>query len=189
VAELPALGGFEEVLAAAKVGDEDALRVVFRAYQPRLLRFLRALEPRVADDLASEVWLAVAGRLRSFDGDESGFRAWLFAIARKRLADHRRRAARRHQRTLPPDELADRAAGDDPAEAAVEDVAAQEAIDRIVATLPDEQAEVVLLRVVAGLPVEQVAELTGRSSGTVRVIQHRALKRLARVFATKVVTL
>ena len=45
-------------------------------------------------------------------------------------------------------------------------------------TLPD-QAEIVLLRVVGGLPMEDVAAITGRRPGTVRVLQHRALKRLA----------
>ena len=32
---------------------------------------------------------------------------------------------------------------------------------------------------VAGLPVEDVAGITGRKPGTVRVLQHRALRRLA----------
>jgi DNA-directed RNA polymerase specialized sigma24 family protein len=33
--------------------------------------------------------------------------------------------------------------------------------------------------VVGGLPVEEVAAITGRRPGTVRVLQHRALRRLA----------
>jgi RNA polymerase sigma-70 factor (ECF subfamily) len=47
-------------------------------------------------------------------------------------------------------------------------------------TLPRDQAEVVLLRVVAGLDVAQVATITGKRPGTVRVVAHRALRRLAR---------
>ena len=43
------------------------------------------------------------------------------------------------------------------------------------ADLTPEQAEVVLLRIVGGLSVEEVATLTARSPGTVRVLQHRAL--------------
>ena len=46
--------------------------------------------------------------------------------------------------------------------------------------LPAVQAEVVLLRVLGGFSAEEVAEITGRSPGSVRVIQHRALRRLAR---------
>jgi RNA polymerase sigma-70 factor (ECF subfamily) len=37
----------------------------------------------------------------------------------------------------------------------------------------------VLLRVVAGLEVAQVAAITGKRPGNVRVLTHRALRRLA----------
>jgi RNA polymerase sigma-70 factor (ECF subfamily) len=49
----------------------------------------------------------------------------------------------------------------------------------LIATLPPGQAEVVLLRVVAGLDVAQVAAITGKRPGNVRVLTHRALRRLA----------
>ena len=56
---------------------------------------------------------------------------------------------------------------------------AQAAIDALVADLTPDQAEVVLLRIVGGLSVEEVATLTARSPGAVRVLQHRALNRLS----------
>ena len=176
-------------MARACAGDVAALQELFHAYQPGVLRFLRALEPRAADDLAGEVWLAVAERLHAFDGDDAAFRAWLFTIARNRLADHRRRAARR-PRLVPLHAVGDPAEGcdTDPGVVAVEQLSAQEAVDRLVAALPPDQAEVVLLRVVGGLSVDQAATLTGRRPGTVRVIQHRALKRLVRSFASEAVT-
>jgi RNA polymerase sigma-70 factor (ECF subfamily) len=49
------------------------------------------------------------------------------------------------------------------------------------ATLPPDQAEVILLRVGAGLDGPRVAELVGKRPGAVRVLQHRGLRRLARV--------
>jgi RNA polymerase sigma-70 factor, ECF subfamily len=58
-------------------------------------------------------------------------------------------------------------------------LSSDEAIRRITALLPPDQAEIVLLRVVAGLSVDDVAGITGRRPGTVRVLQHRALRRLA----------
>jgi RNA polymerase sigma-70 factor (ECF subfamily) len=185
VPSAPPPADIEAILARACAGDSDALRALFRAYHPRLLRFLRALEPRVADDLAGDVWLAVAGAIGRFEGGEAGFRAWLFAIARNRLADHRRRAARRAQ-LVPLDD--DPAARDDPAATALDQLSAQDAIDRLVAELSPDQTEVVLLRVVGGLSADEVAALTGRSPGSVRVIQHRALKRLARSLPPTAVT-
>jgi len=180
------LPDFEGTLAAAQARDEQALRVLFVTHHPRLLRFLRALEPRAADDLAGDVWLAVARHLAGFEGDEAAFRAWLFTIARNRLADHRRRSSRRPG-IVPLSRDAEPTAADT-AEDLVERASADEAVARICALLPSDQAEVVLLRVVAGLAVEDVAELTGRSPGSVRVIQHRALKRLARLLPTRAVT-
>ena len=49
----------------------------------------------------------------------------------------------------------------------------------VLAVLSPDQAEVVLLRVIGGLRVSQVAELLGKRPGTVRVLQHRGLRRLA----------
>ena len=67
---------FDTVLDAARVGAEWAVAVLFRDVQPRLLRYLRAKAPDVAEDLASEVWFAAARQLPGFVGDESAFR-WL----------------------------------------------------------------------------------------------------------------
>jgi RNA polymerase sigma-70 factor (ECF subfamily) len=50
----------------------------------------------------------------------------------------------------------------------------------LIGTLPADQAEAVMLRNVSGLPVSVVAEIMGRPPGTVRVLCHRGLRRLAR---------
>jgi RNA polymerase sigma-70 factor (ECF subfamily) len=44
------------------------------------------------------------------------------------------------------------------------------------------------LRVVAGLDVDQVAEILGKRPGTVRVLQHKALRRLAGKFSVEALT-
>ncbi|HZI38743.1 MAG TPA: RNA polymerase sigma factor, partial [Acidimicrobiia bacterium] len=113
-------------------------------------------------------------------------RSWVFTIAHRRLIDHHRATARRpRSRTLHPvegdvhDGPLDISAADDPAGEVIAAMAGDEAVRRIVKLLPRDQAEIVLLRVVAGLPVDEVAAITGRRPGTVRVLQHRALRRLA----------
>ena len=166
-------------VSAAREGAAWAVAALYREINPRLLRYLRAREPHLADDLAAQVWLEVAGALDRFDGTEDGFRAWVFTIARRRLIDARRRAGRR-----PTDPLADHdfvapSAHDDPESAAIAALGAQAAVDRIVGALTPEQAEVVLLRVLGGLAVGQVADVLGKQPSAVRVLQHRALRRLA----------
>lgn len=173
---------FPALLVSAVQGEQQALADIFRAYQPRLLRYLRAQEPDMADDLAAEVWLAVARGLGRFHGDEAGFRGWLFTIARHRLIEHRRRAARRRTEPLPDDRLdgpVERGLGGDPAWLVIEQLGVQDTVEMLVAGLPADQAEAVLLRVLGGFDVTDVARITGRSPGSVRVMCHRALKRLA----------
>jgi RNA polymerase sigma-70 factor, ECF subfamily len=171
-------GEFPPVLAAARVGAEWALTAIYRDLQPRLLRYLRAHEPAAAEDLASEVWLGVAEGLHRFEGDEDAFRAWIFVIARRRMVDHRRRAARRRTMPFAPDALPDRGLIGDVEEEALAALEGDEVLRRL-EVLPPDQADVVLLRVVAGLSVTDVAAMVGKRPGAVRVMQHRALRRLA----------
>jgi RNA polymerase sigma-70 factor (ECF subfamily) len=169
-------------MAAAIGGERWALAALFRAHQPGLVRYLRSQEPSMADDLAGEVWVAVAGRLSSFAGDEGAFRRWLFTIARNRLMEHRRTAVRRRTEAgsrVDFDRVVDTSPTGDPAGLVVAGVSAQDAVDLLITDLSPGQAEVVLLRVVGGFDVSDVAQITGRSPGSVRVLQHRALRRLA----------
>jgi RNA polymerase sigma-70 factor, ECF subfamily len=169
---------FEAVVDAAAGGDEDAFGVLWRDLQPVLLRYLDGMAPGAGEDLASETWLRVVRGLDRFSGDERAFRAWVFTVARHRAVDRWRRRARSHDELVPADALAGLPAPDDPAGAAVDAVSSRAAV-ALIATLPRDQAEVVLLRVVAGLEVAEVAAITGKRPGNVRVLAHRALRRLA----------
>ncbi len=146
--------------------------------QPRLLRYFRVITPRAAEDLASETWLAVVGAIGRFQGSEPAFRAWVFTIARHQVLDWRRRAARRPTQDRPVTGVAEPLAPDDPAAAAVEGASTRAAL-ALIASLPTDQAEAVALRVVAGLEVSRVAEIMDKQPGTVRVLTHRGLRRLA----------
>jgi RNA polymerase sigma-70 factor (ECF subfamily) len=171
---------FESLLSLARAGNERAIGQLYRVYNPRLLRFFGGQAPGAKEDLAQEVWLSVATSIDGFEGDEDQFRAWLFTIARRRSIDHWRLVRRRPPETS---EFLDQPQAEPPDELAI-----QAAISELTAGLPPEQAEVVLLRVVADLSVERVAAIVGKSPGAVRVIQHRALRRLATQISSRVVT-
>jgi RNA polymerase sigma-70 factor (ECF subfamily) len=179
---------FEEVLAAAGTGAEWALTALFREFQPALLSYLHFRDLNEADDLAQEVWLGVGRGLARFEGDEAAFRAWLFTIARRRVADLRRHRARHPSDAVLDEHLDARAAGDDPEGSALASVQADDALARITASLPPDQAEVVVLRLVGGLDAAQVASVLGKRPGAVRALQHRALKRLAKIFSPEGIT-
>jgi RNA polymerase sigma-70 factor (ECF subfamily) len=169
---------FERTLAEAREGHGSALGELFRDLYPRILRYLRAFEPTEAEDLASEAWLDVANALRGFEGDERGLRALAFTIARRRLIDLQRRRARHPSVPIELEQLVEEGWVGDVEEEAMTALATEAALARV-AALPQDQADVILLRVLGGLPVGDVARIVGKRPGAVRVIQHRALRRLA----------
>jgi RNA polymerase sigma-70 factor (ECF subfamily) len=170
---------FAATFQAARLGDDTAVGLLYRDVNPRLLAYIRARAPLVAEDLNSEVWLAVAKGLARFDGDDE--RAWhgyLFSIARRQIAGHWRQAKRRRTDPVGPEAFAERSSSCDVEAEGIESVANSEAVGLIVRHLSPEQAEVVLLRVIAGLDVEEVAAILGKQAGAIRALQHRGLKRL-----------
>src|SRR6266511_3515892 len=195
---------FQGVLAGAVDGDEQCFAVIWRDLQPALLRYLRVVARGAGDDIASETWLDVVQTIGRFKGDEPGFRAWVFTIARHRALDWQRRSIRQHAAPVPADLLAHHAADDDPAAAALETLSTEAAL-ALLAGLPQAQAEVVLLRVVAGLAVAQVLavaaapprpeELAGEAEALALFSKHaparavRAGRRLARLTVVAAVLL
>ena len=179
---------FGEVLEGARRGEERAFTRLYRDVNPALLRYFGAQAPYEAEDLASETWMAAARRLASFEGGEGAFRGWIFTIAHRRLAQHWRDGSRRPAQAVDPgafDMLLGAADTEREALEAIEGVAAARALT---AELTFDQAQVVLLRVLGGLSVEQVAAAIGKRPGTVRVLQHRALRRLAAQISLERVT-
>ena len=170
-------------------GDPYAVEELFGEIQPRLLRFLHSQESRFADDLAAEVWLAVAGGVSRFEGDWDDFRAWIFAIARRRLADHRRTAVRRRTDVVAVEDFEDHRADDTTEDTALDKISGQQAAALVSAVLSGDQAEVLLLRVLADLDVDQVASIMQRSPNWVRVTQHRAMRTLAKRLGPKIVVM
>lgn len=177
---------FAAVLVAAQGGHERAVEWLFLQLQPRLLRFLVAHEPRAADDLAGEVWLAVATRIGQFEGGWSDFRAWFFTIARRRLADYRRKAVRRRTDVVDGAVFEVRPAQDSTEELVLDSLAGHDAAMLITSMLSGDQAEVLLLRILGDLDVDQVAGIMQRSPNWVRVTQHRAVRTLANRVGAKI---
>lgn len=50
---------------------------------------------------------------------------------------------------------------------------------KLLASLPENQRELILLRIAVGLTAEETGQMLGMSPGAVRVAQHRALSRIA----------
>jgi RNA polymerase sigma-70 factor (ECF subfamily) len=158
---------FETVLAAAQMGLEWPVAALCREFHPKVLRYLRAHFPDRAEELASETWSDIASALPTFDGDETSFRRWVFAVARHRLVEAREKSG---------------SAGSTPVSEQDDHVSAERrAVDAALArirALPPQQADVLLLRALGDLDVADIAEITGDPLDLARVTEAEGLRRL-----------
>jgi RNA polymerase sigma-70 factor (ECF subfamily) len=184
------LGDDAELTAAvqaARAGDEDAFRTVYRAVHPRLLGYVRTLVGDYdAEDVTSEGWLQIARDLDTFEGDADRFRGWAARIARNRALDHMRMRGRRPVVGGDDSELTRRPPDSDTAGEAMEALATGRTL-AFIAQLPQDQAEAVVLRVVVGLDAKTAAETLGKRPGAVRTAAHRGLKKLAELIEAQAV--
>lgn len=168
----------DETLDAARAGAEVAFTALYRATQPRLLRYATGLVGQDAEDVTAEAWLQIARDLPKFSGNELAFRGWAATIVRNRALDHIR--ARTRRPSIPADMSAlDRPALTDTAASAAETLSTASAL-ALIASLPRDQAEAVLLRAVVGLDAVTAAQVLGKRPGAVRVAAHRGLRALAK---------
>lgn len=169
---------FPDVLEAAIGGDNDAWARLYDSIAGQLLGYLRGHGATDPDGLLGDTFLQLARNLKTFKGTEAGFRSWAFGVAHHRLIDERRRSGRRPTEI----ELSERESETPHADLDVETEAIhaveRSGIERLLDELSEDQRDVVLLRILAGLSAADTANAIGKSPGTVRVIQHRALQKL-----------
>jgi RNA polymerase sigma-70 factor (ECF subfamily) len=180
--------GFETVLARARAGDELAWTALYDDLAGPLLGYLRGRGAPEPEDQLGETFLQLARDLPSFEGDEAGFRAWVFTIAHRRLLDAARRRRRRPAAPLGPDELEPLAealgGSDDAVERTVTALGDRELLARLLAPLTEEQREVLLLRFAADLDTATVGAITGRSANAVAAMTRRAIGELRGTLAS-----
>lgn len=174
----PADSDVAAAIVLARRGDEHAFRVLYRAVQPNLHRYLQVLVGQDAEDIASEAWLQIARDLRSFSGDADGFRGWTATIARRRALDHLRKGRRRPVVTAFTEWFPEQVAGQNTAEAAIEMMSTDAAL-ALIASLPPDQAEAVVLAVVMGMDATSAGAILGKRPGAVRTAVYRGLRTLA----------
>jgi RNA polymerase sigma factor (sigma-70 family) len=170
---------FASVLAGAQAGEPWAFEQIYRDLWAQVVSYLAGHQLGQEEDLAADVFVALAERVAGFRGEEPAFRAWVFTIAHHRLVDHVRKTNRRRTIVVEPEQMVQYAARGDTEIEAMEAVAADAAMT-LIAQLPPAQSEVLLLRVVVGLTAEEVGRIVGKRATAVRALQHRAVRRLAK---------
>jgi RNA polymerase sigma-70 factor (ECF subfamily) len=171
-------------------GDQVATGLLYDAYVARLYRYClaRVGNETDAEDLAEEIFIKALGAIGGFEwrdlgsSERSPFGAWLFRIAHNHVASHHRRAAVRGPSFEVPEWVPDEDRG--PAELAETQLTIEE-VFALVDQLPEAQREVIRLRFGAGLNVAETAEALDKRQSNVKVLQHKAVKRLRNLVAAQ----
>jgi RNA polymerase sigma-70 factor, ECF subfamily len=176
-AEEPVSGA--DLVAAACAGQAWALTEIWHRHAAAVLGYLRGRGAHDAEDLTSEVFLAVFERLPTFSGDENDLRAFVFTVAHHRLVDDLRRRQRRGEPVCY-DAADDRRSSRSAEQEALDGLSTSEVM-RAIGELSQDQREVVLLRILGDLSLEQTAQALDKRVGAVKALQHRALASLKRI--------
>ena len=173
----------EALFSAYVAGDEDAFQALFDRYAPLLLRLMmRDLRRRTdAEELVQDTFLNLHRAAADFR-QGAKLRPWLMTIALNLKREHFRRRARRPEAPLELDGRHDPIA-DSPR--ILERRHARDQIEKALATLPDNQREVIVLHWFGGLSFPEVADVVGSTTGAVKVRAHRGYTRMRELLESK----
>jgi len=162
----------DELVRAVAAGDRQALELLYRRQAPWLAGRLaaRTTSRELAEEALQDTFLAAWRGARAYHGTGE-VPAWLWGIARRRLASLARRQPQGSLSLEIAGERVDLATG--PEEAALgRDASAR--IRLAVAHLPDEQRAAITAVVYQGQTIEQAAEAAAVPQGTIKSRLHRA---------------
>lgn len=170
-----------KIVEQAKGGDAEAFGLLYDHYLPSIYRFVlfRVNRREEAEDITHQAFLKAWEKILQYEPRGYSFGSWLYQIARNSIIDNHRKAnptvalheslalTLQADHPSPPDEL----------EIKIEWATLVKAMGE----LKEIEQEVLILRFVEDLPHQEVAEITGKTEGAVKLIQHRALKNLKSV--------
>ncbi|PIR86759.1 MAG: RNA polymerase subunit sigma-24 [Candidatus Harrisonbacteria bacterium CG10_big_fil_rev_8_21_14_0_10_49_15] len=176
----------QELIQAAQHGDDQAFGRLYDHYIKAIYRFIavKVGSKEQAEDLTHEVFLRAWQKLPSFKSRGFPFSSWLYRIARNRVIDH----YRTQKSHLNVDDLVGQMeeeflkVSSDQRQQLDLKLDLEKVMSALEQLTPD-QREVMELRFIEDLSPKEIAEVIGKREGTVRILQHRATKKLQELLA------
>ena len=175
----------EDLMAALRMGCNDALAVLFERHSALVFRIARAIlhDDGEAEETVQKVFLDIFRAVNQFNPDRGTFKTWLLQYAYHRSIDRRQHL--QSNRFYSRDELDELMPADlfsGPGHLLC--LPPQEVVflvGQVLATLESRQRRVIELTYFEGLTAEEVATKTGDSASSVRHNLYRGLAKLRSV--------
>ena len=154
-------------LARAAEGDASAFKTIVERYQGMVYSVAYNVlgDHTDAEDAAQDAFLRCYRKLAQYRG-EATFSTWLFRLALSTAVDYKRRERRQPEPVDVPELV------DDVAPMLGDGVSAA-TIMAALQDLPEDYRVPTVLRDIYGLPYQEIADISGRPLGTVKVMVHR----------------
>ena len=174
-----------ELVRKAKDGEVEAFGQLYEHHVQSVFRFVYSHIDNHSDaeDLTEEVFLRVWRAIPKYQEQGVPFIAFLIRIARNVIIDFYR-SSRRENLNLPLDDIQIAGSKSGLDENVIQGQTTSE-IRNLLANLKDEYRMVLVLRFINELSPDEIADVMGKSSGAVRVIQFRALAALRKLMVSK----
>ncbi len=172
----------EKLVGKAQQGCEKSFGKLFDLFFDKIFRYIKfRVEENDAEDLTSDVFLKFVENIKSYKSTKNAsFNAWIFRIAHNTVIDFYRRKK----------ELLGLGNQDNenfflqiPDENPRPDEKANEYFNvkrmkEVLATLPSNHREILEFKYLEGFSNPEIAHITGKSEGNIRIIQLRALREI-----------
>lgn len=174
-----------QLVGAAQTGDSAAFGLLYHHYVNAVYRYVmfRVGDRALAEDLTSETFLRALRRIGSVNYQGRDVGAWFITIARNLILDHVKSSRYRFEVTTAELDDSTRLSTYGPEQLVLAKAAAADLL-RCVHQLNADQQECVVLRFINDLSVAETAGVMGRTEGAVKTLQHRAVRKLAKLLPT-----
>ena len=177
----------KKLLFRIKKKDREAFVEAYDLYVDDIYRFIyfKVGREEEAQDITSEVFLKVWNYAQSHELDETkSLRAFIYKTARNSVIDYYRRLK---ENDVSLDEDIGIVLIDEEQNllARAENISDLKLIKENISKLKDEYREIILMRFVDDLSFAEIAEITGKTTGNIRVLVFRALQALKEMINDK----
>lgn len=164
-----------EALRALQNGDTEKFVVLYDLYMEKIYRYLffRLHHKELAEDLTSQTFLQAYSKIHQYDSTKGAFGAWLYRVARNLMIDE----VRRRKPTESIDQHFD-LKDDTNIETETDRSLNSEAVWKLMETLPEDARELLTLRLWDELSYAEIAAVTGKNEGALKMQFSRLIKKL-----------
>lgn len=165
-----------ELLRSVQAGDLSAWEQLYQRYLPMVWRYVYLQvggDRHLAEDVVSETVLALVRQISSLAAGDGNLSGWLIAVARNKLGDHRRNAARGALAAKDASANNRSEAGGGP-EVALETAETRKQVIAVMDHLPGEERLVLEWKYLEDLSVGEIAGRLGRTEKAVESVLYRA---------------